>query len=243
MKALLAAMHPRRLPFFVNSIRKIDYMDVALAKNYPLVDAQNVIIKFFLSHDYDILIFTSDDTEIPSKAPLQILTDMEALGHDIITGWSNCREKGFDANITLNTIPQIDAQKDHAVWYHQYHFLSLNELQKLLKLGKYMVPVWFVGWSLTAMTRKVVEKWKPRGWYFQHTEPFHYVHEGKKGCWCSSDLWFSWLMWKNGFSKYADLRVFVPHHPPFQGKTNQQRASMLMVGKEPSKLEVITTKK
>jgi hypothetical protein len=218
-------------------------MDVALAKNYPLVDAQNVIIEFFLSHDYDILIFTSDDTEIPYDAPLKIFADMEVLGHDIITGWSLCRPNRHEANITSEPIRDIDRRKDQMVWYANYPFLDHKTFSDRLKKGEYIIPVWFVGWSLTAMTRAVVRKWKPRGWYFQHTEPFHYVHEGRKGCWCSSDLWFSWQMWKLGYNKYCDLRVYVPHNPPLLGKPNMERAKVLLVGKQPEELKVIKTKK
>jgi hypothetical protein len=243
MKALLGIMHPRRLPFFLESMQRIDYMDIVLAKNYPLIDAQNQIRKFFLENDYDVLVFTSDDVELPYEAPRQIIEDIEGTGHKIITGWSRCRPDRQEANITLEPISNIDKRRDVPIYYEAYRFMKLREIDAMLQQGKTLIPVWFVGWSLTGMTREIVGLWQPRGWYFQHTEPYHYVLNGRKGCWCSSDLWFSYNIWKLGIPKYADLRVKVPHNPPLLGKTNPEKAKMLLVGKEPSKVEFIKAKK
>jgi hypothetical protein len=243
MKPLLGIMHPRRLKFFLESMGRIDYMDIVLAKNYPLIDAQNQIRKCFLTHDYDVLVFTSDDVEIPYDAPRQIVEDMETTKYPIITGWSRCRPDRQEANITLEPIPNIEKRKDVPVYYESYQFMKIEEIQSRVKKGETLIPVWFVGWSLTAMTREIVELWNPRGWYFQHTEPYHYVLNGHRGCWCSSDLWFSYNIWKKGIPKYADLRVQVPHNPPLLGKSNPEKAKMLLVGKEPSKLEYIKRKK
>jgi hypothetical protein len=236
-------MHPRRLPYFVKSVRAIDYMDVVLAKNFPLLDAQKQIIKVFLEDDYDILVFTSDDTIIPYEAPKTIVNDILQTGHKIITGWSKCRPNRPEANITVKPPRNIDRNKDRPVYYNQYGFMKVGEIQSLIKQGKTMIPVWFVGWSLTGMTRGIVQQWTPAGWFFQKTEPYHYVFKGSKGCWTSSDLWYSYQMAKLGYAKYCDLKVYVPHDPPLLGKANPERAKLLLVGKEPPEVELIPAKK
>jgi len=42
-------------------------------------------------------------------------------------------------------------------------------------------------------------------------------------------------MWKEGFKKYADLTVYVPHYP--------QKKHVLLVGKEKPRLRFIPGKK
>ena len=64
LKFLFGIMHPRRLDFFLKSIRTLDYVDVLLAENMEILTAQNAIREYFLTHDYDYLLFTSDDVEI-----------------------------------------------------------------------------------------------------------------------------------------------------------------------------------
>lgn len=243
MKALLAIMHPRRLSYFIKAVNKIDYIDVLLAKNFKMVDAQLHIQKYFLDNDYDVMIFTSDDVIIPYDAPLKILKDMREYKYEIITGWSRCRPTKPEANITLEPPRLIERNIGRPVFYNQYNFIKVNEIQSLIKSGKYVIPVWFVGWSLTGMTKAVVEKWEPRGWYFQHTEPYHYVYQGRKGCWASTDLWYSYDLWKKGLVKYCDLRVYIIHEPPLLGRANVERAKLLLVGKEPQELELRTAKK
>lgn len=243
MKALLGCMHPRRLDYFIKSVRAIDYMDVVLAKNYPLLDAQKQIIKFFLENGYNVLVFTSDDTIIPYNAPRGIVEDILRTGYKIVTGWSKCRPNRPEANITIKPPAGIDRMKDRPVFYEQYNFLTETDIRNLLNKGKQFVPVWFVGWSLTGMTRGIVEQWRPAGWFFQHTPPFHYTHKGRKGFWTSSDLWFSYDMWKKGYQKYADLTIEVPHIPPALGKSSVEKAKWLLVGIEPPEIEFIPAKK
>jgi len=239
MKALLGIMHPRRLDFFLRSLESIDYMDILLAKNYPIIEAQNRIRDFFLKHDYDILIFTSDDVMIPYLAPLRIKQDMEILGHDIITGYSIIRPRRREVNITRNMPYRLERRLDKPVFLHQYGFLKIDDVFRSLSQGEYLIRVFFVGWSLTGMTRQVVESWTPRGWYFQTTPPYHSIHEGRRGFWASSDLWFSYQAYKNGFEAYADLTVHVPHYPP----NPRDRTKVLLVGKEKPQLEFIKAKK
>jgi len=236
LRFLFGIMHPRRLGFFLKSLAALDYVDILLAENMEILTAQNAIREYFLTHDYDYLLFTSDDVEIPYLAPFKIMNDVELLGHDIITGWSICRPGRPEANINTSPPENIEEKKGKLVWIHEYRCLSAEDIFKKIKQGTYIIPVWFVGWSITAISRRVVEKWKPRGRYFQvdHFEPVT-LEDGRSGFWASSDLWFSYQMWKEGFKKYADLTVYVPHHP--------QKENVLLVGKEKPNLRFIPGKK
>jgi hypothetical protein len=113
----------------------------------------------------------------------------------------------------------------------------------MLSEGKTLIPVWFVGYSLTGMTREIVAEWIPKGWHFQSTPPYHYVHNGRKGFWSSTDLWFSYQTWRLGYNKFCDLRVYVPHNPPMLNKSSGLKASVLLVGKEPPEITFIKAKK
>lgn len=234
MKFLLGVMHPRRLKFFLDSLNQLDYLDVVLAKNMPNPEAENSVRQFFLDHDYDYLIFTSDDVQIPYEAPKKLMDDVEKHGYDIITGWSLCRPTRKEVNISLEPPKDIDKLIDRPILYHQYKFLTIDEVGKMLLNGERIIKVWFVGWSLTAMSRRVVEAWKPRGWFFNPSLEFqpHRV-KGLGGFWASSDLWFSYQMWREGFDKYADLDVYVPHNPI--GFSHRFRD--LLVGKEKPMVE------
>lgn len=233
-------MNPRRLPFFVESLGKLDYVDVLLAKNMEIIMAQNNIRKYFLEHDYTHLLFTSDDVEIPYGAPKQIFDDVEQGGYDIITGWSLCRPNRKEANITPMAPKNIGGRLNRPFWYHEYGFLKNYEISNMVKSGKTIIPIWFTGWSLTCISRKVVDVWTPRGWYFQPIPEFRpTIYKGVGGSWASTDLWFSYQLWKAGFNKYADLRVYVPHNPLHFS----HKYASILVGKEPAKLEFISAKK
>ena len=64
MKFLFSIMHPRRLDFFLESLKALDYVDILLAKNMELVTALTNIRDSFLEREYDYLLLTSDDVPI-----------------------------------------------------------------------------------------------------------------------------------------------------------------------------------
>lgn len=234
LRFLLAIMHPRRLEFFLKSLAEIDYVDVLLAKNMELVMAQMMLRTYFLTHDYDYLILTSDDIELPYEATAKIMKDVENERYEIITGWSKMNPDVKDCNITLKVPPLIEERLDKPFYAEWYDFITVPQIKTYLSKGETIIPVWFVGWSLTAMSKKSVLDWTPKGWYFLPAKPHHLVFDGMKGRWCSSDLWYSYDMYKKGYQSYADLTVEVPHIPP---RPLQKNWDMLLVGKEPPKLE------
>lgn len=235
LKPLLSVMHPRRLPFFLNSIARLDYVDVLLAKNYVEIEAQSRIRDFFLKSDYNMLMLMSDDAEVPYDVPSFLIEDFKSGNYDIISGWSNSRDPpslmGRDANINREPPRSIEGRINQPFWYHDYNLIKIQEIQSLLAQGVNIIPVWFNGFSLTCMSRRVAEVWTPRGWYFMRASPFHETYRGARGFWGCTDLWFSYQMWKLGFKSFCDLRAFIPHHPP--------KDRRLMVGVEPSELTLI----
>jgi len=143
----------------MKSLAAIDYVDILLAENMEILTAQNAIREYFLDHD--ILLFTSDDVEIPYLAPLKIMNDIEFLGYDIITGWSKCRPQKPESNINTKPIRGIEEKRDKPVWLHEYEMLTTEQIFEKVQQGTYLIPVWFICWSITAMSRNVVAKWKP----------------------------------------------------------------------------------
>jgi len=214
VKYLLAVMHPRRLPYFLESIRRIDYVDIALAKNYDATEALNILRSYALKNDYDYMILTSDDVIIPYNAPLKIMLDCELYNPPAITGYSRINPYTQYVNLTLKPIPNIERRVNTTIWMHEYGFISIYDVLSNLYNGNEILKVWFVGFSLTAIRNDILEKWIPK--------PFN-----QNGC---HDLQFTYETWKMNIDRYADLTVYIPHIPT--GKSG------LLVGVEPPELEV-----
>jgi len=239
MKFLFGILNPRQLPFFLKSLEALDYVDVLLAQNMELVTAMTAIKNGFLERDYDYLILTSDNVTIPYLGPYKLIRDVEETGYDIITGWSPIASRRIRANIGhTRAADTADAVKKKRGYFplKDMHLYTVQQIEEMLGNGKRIIPIWFTGWSLTAMSRNVVEKWTPRGWVFQKTAKYKpAVHQGKRGWWCQADNWYSYEVWKNGFKAYADLTVRVPH--------TKTILSTLLVGKKPPGTKLIKARK
>lgn len=238
MEFLFSILHPRRLPFFLESLKALDYVDVLLAKNMELVTALKAIKNGFLESEYDCLLLTSDDVTIPYLAPYKIMKDVEETGYDIITGWSTSTD-GTLSNIGgPKQLDEIEAIRQKGGYFPKkdVNRYTVPHVMEMLEAGKRIIPIWFTGWSITAMSRAVVESWTPRGWVFQKTAKWKpATYQGKKGLWCQADHWFSYEALKHGFRTYADLTVHVPH--------TKALLSTLTVGKEAPKTVIIKARK
>lgn len=231
MEFVLGVMHPRRLDYFIGSLRRIDYVDIVLAKNMLIVDALNALRRFALEEGYDYLILTSDDVIIPYTAPAKIMADCILLEPEVITGYSRIKPNRPDLNITVEPIYDIDRKRGRVVWYNEYRFVKDYEVLDYLQRGEEVIEVWFVGWSLTAIRSDVLEKWEPRGWWRSE-----FWVNGRKWPWeVSCDLAFSYDTWKLSVKKYCDLGVYVPHIP---AKTRTMR-----IGIEEPEVEFIKRKR
>ena len=238
MKFLFSIMHPRRLDFFLESLKALDYVDILLAKNMELVTALTNIRDSFLEREYDYLLLTSDDVTIPYLAPYKIMKDVEETGYDIITGWSTSPD-GTLSNIGgSKQLDEIEAIRKKGGYFPNKHVnrYTVRQVTRMLRAGKRIIPIWFTGWSITAMSRAVVENWTPRGWVFQKTAKWKpATYQGKRGLWCQADHWFSYETLKHGFRKYADLAVHVPH--------TKALLSTLRVGIEPPETVIVKARK
>lgn len=237
MKFLLGIMHPRRLKFFLESLDKVDFVDVLLAENMEAVKAEDSIRRYALENGYDRLILTSDDIVIPLDGLKRLMETVEAHPDwDIVSGWSYVRPNMKIVNLTLKPINGIDEKVGKPLYLEQYGFMKESEVLRFLREGVEYVEVWFVGYSLTCMSRNVMMEWEPRGWYFNpHREFKPSTYKGVGGFWASNDLWFSYQTWKKGFKKYADLKVYVPHHPVGYSHGFKD----ILVGKEKERLKFI----
>ena len=239
MKFLFGILNPRQLPFFLKSLKALDYVDVLLAQNMELVTAITAIRNYFLKSNYDYLLFTSDNVTIPYLGPHKLIKDIEETGYDIITGWSPISPQLKVANIGRPDVAKnVDTIKKKGGYFPQKDALlyTVKELEEMLKQGKRIIPIWFTGWSITAMSRAVVENWTPLGWVLQKRTKYKpAVYKGEKGWWCQADYWYSYELGKKGFKAYADLTVRVPH--------TRTVLSTLLVGKERPRTILIKAEK
>jgi len=204
---ILAIMHPRRIKSVIESINRIDYIDIVLAKNMLIVDAINSLKSFALDHGYKYMILTSDDLIIPYEACLRLYEDILLHGFKVITGYSRIKPSSLDLNITEKEIYDLDRKLNRPVFYHEYRFLRVHDVLSYLQKGIYIIPVFFLGWSLTAIEQSVLKKWKPRGWFIDKI-----LINNKYYTWhVSVDLHFSYSIRKMGIQAYCDLTVYAPH--------------------------------
>jgi len=201
MRFLLGIMHPRRLDYFLNSIKKIDYIDILLAKNMKIVEALKTIRDFTVDREYDYLILTSDDTIIPYLAPAKIMHDVRMLNKpQIITGYSKISTKTPFVNLVEKMPEDLEPNK----YYPANIYMHISKVWEYIFKGKYIISVWFVGWSLTAIHWTILEEWKPRAWMTWHVQG---GDEWSAAC----DMAFSYDF--RHVEKLADLTVYIPHIP------------------------------
>ncbi|GAG96074.1 unnamed protein product, partial [marine sediment metagenome] len=227
LKFLFGILHPRELPHFLSSLRDIDYIDVFLAKNMPILKAMKTIKNYFLDHDYDYLILTSDDIEIPYLAPMRIMQTLEIYKLDLLSGWSPITPASKLSNIAGGDMPKEIMTQGVPFSKSQYKFYTVQNIIDFLRKGDYLIPIWFQGWSITGMRKECAKLWDCTHWYFQedgYFSPKKDIH-GTPGFDASADLSFCHQMWTAGYKTFADLTVAVPHYPP--GK------QALRVGKDP----------
>ena len=230
---LLGILHPRRLEFFLDSIKKIDFIDKAFAENMPSNVANETLRNFALDKGYDYLILTADDVVVTEYALKQIVKAVLFHDYPITTGWSLIRPRMKIANITLFPPKNIEKKIGKLLYLHEYGFLPTRMIDENLRKDVDVFQVWFVGFSLTAVRRDALKDWEVRGWFFQPHPTFQPVeHQGKKGFWSGFDLWFSYDMWRKGYKKLCVLKAYVDHEPI--GYSHGWGA--LLVGKEEPRL-------
>ncbi|GAI17343.1 unnamed protein product, partial [marine sediment metagenome] len=155
-----------------------------------LVTALKAIKNNFLKSKYDYLLLTSDDVTIPYLAPYKIMKDVTETGHDIITGWSTSPDGKLSNIGRPKRLEDIEAIRRKGGYFpkRDVNRYTVQQIEKMLEAGKRIIPIWFTGWSITAMSREVVENWTPRGWVFQKTAKWKpATYQGKKGLWCQAD--------------------------------------------------------
>jgi len=237
---LLGITHPRRLEFFTKSVEKIDFIDKAFAENMPSSVAYKTLRDFALDKGYDYLILTADDVVVSDFALKQIVKAILFHDYPITTGWSLVRPNMKIANITLFPPKDIEKKIGKPILLHEYGFIPTRMIEDNFKRDVYVLQVWFVGFSLTAVRRDVLRDWEVRGWFF-NPHPIYQPeeYEGRRGFWSGFDLWFSFDSWRKGYRKLCVLDAYVPHLPV--GYSHGWRE--LRVGKEPANLRFEEAKK
>ena len=213
---LMAVPSPRNYLPFYDSIQKINYIDIFLAKYMEVVTAMTVIRDFFLDGNYDYLMICQDDYQVPLLAPYKIMLDVEYHNFDVVCGWCQI---GADPNITnIGDIPRIIYinNLNKRIPHFQRYLYKTKEIFSFLLDDQRFLKVNFTGHTLCAMSRDVVKKWTPRAWYFHTTDTNRrfILHDDVWGGWAGCDDWFSYEMMEKQVPIYADLTVFVKHDAP-----------------------------
>lgn len=197
-KALLAVLSPRDWKPAAKAIEAIDYVDQFWVKYHPPQKAHNEIRRFFLNHDYEIVIYCPDDI-IPSYYSVaQLVRDLENNPDiEVVSGVCNVQKSGEALgliNVSMKQVASSEEQKVTSI--AEYEFLKATNIFQAQRI----IRVWFVGFALTAVKRSVVEKVRLRSWTTPGQEQY--------------DLAFSYDCWRRGIKLYADLDVVVPHFGP-----------------------------
>ena len=211
---LLGILHPRRLPFFLNSIEKIDFIDKVFAENMPSRLAYESLRSFALDKGYDYLILSSDDVVVEESALRKVIEAVLTYNYPVTTGWCWVRPNLKLANITLMPPKNLEKRLNQPLFMHEYGFVPKEVIDGFVEVGVKVVQVWFVGMSLTAIRQDVLRDWEVRGWFFQQHFTFKpETYRGQKGFWSCFDLWFSYDSWRKGYKKICVLDAYVEHSP------------------------------
>ncbi|MGA3406262.1 MAG: hypothetical protein ABSD49_11080 [Candidatus Bathyarchaeia archaeon] len=226
-EVLLAIPSPRDLEQPIRSLEEIDYVDKLWVKYMRLSTANDVIRKFFLEKNYEVLVLVSDDLILPYYSVAQLIHDL-ARHPDIkvLSGVCNLGSAvNFDFRKKIKTVitnilqwrkrlPILDEAFDEN--YNLRHIniafepVISSESDKIWSLSQYRFPnsqvifdeerihkVWFQGFAVAAIRREVVE-----------SIPFR-SYEGKRA---GPDLAFALDCHKAGIEMYADYNIVTPHH-------------------------------
>ena len=226
-EVLLAIPSPRDLERPIRSLDEIDYVDKLWVKYMRLRAANDAIRKYFLEHNYEVLVLVSDDLILPYYSVAQLIHDLQRHPEvQVLSGVCNLgsavnvdfrkKVKTVIANILQwrKRLPILDEAFDGN--YHLRHIniafepVVSSESDRIWSLSQYRFQnsqvifdeerihkVWFQGFALAAIRREVVK-----------AIPFRRYEGGRAG----PDLAFALDCHRAGIEMYADYNIVTPHH-------------------------------
>lgn len=150
-KPLIFIPSPRDLPEFKDSVDKLKF-DKLWVKYYDQESAYQVGRNWFLEHEYTHFVILPDDL-IVKQEDIERLVDYNITSGWCVHGKSPKERVGKDSNISLTLPPVIFDGR-----YEEYNFLTVQEIQTLIKKGKSIIPIVFAGFAPTVIPRNFVEQ-------------------------------------------------------------------------------------
>jgi hypothetical protein len=199
MKVLMCIFSPRNISVAIKAYDAIDYVDKYWIKYHTEKEALGAAERFFKEHtEYTHLIIAVDDTVINYDCVAKLIADFEAYPKlEVISGVVGLNYFKRDNRLSVTIEPVVEGEipistYSDRIWRKKYKHLLFEfvSLQGLMQ-------VWYDGFSITMMTRRVFELIGLKTW-------------GESEC--MSDLKFAFDCWKSNISQYIDLRNFMWHY-------------------------------
>jgi len=207
-KTLWYASIGRHLDLFLNFMDQVDFIDKLAVKYCMKHDADEIAVKYFLSHsEYDYLLISSDDVYGTPDHIRTLLRDVEEHDYPIMSGW-NDYGKGLAAlSVSSADRTAIQAKK---ITYASYNFVTLSQLITA-QFGYPIIKAWFVGLPLTMIRRDILQKVPFRPFMYLKDQYCVTKRSQVQGRGIMQDLQFALDCEKNNIPIMVDLRVFLLH--------------------------------
>jgi len=226
-KTLLFVAGGRDFPLFWDWVYRVNFIDKLIIRYHLHHDATAMAQKYFMEHDYDYLIVTTDDLLGTPEHVRMLLEDEEKHNFPIISGWCD----GPPAS-GLSGVSQLQHDGIHSKvsTFKSYHFIPMSDIF-LGKLGFPFFKVWFNGLPLTLIKKEVLKEVPIRP-FIHVRDSFCVTPETKaKGRGVMLDLQFCIDCAAKKIPITIDSRIFLLHFG--------LRSHGLAVGHKPSKIEFV----
>jgi len=188
---LLVILSPRDIPFAIESLDKIDYVDKLWIKYYPSMEAYQIAYDYFIKHEeYTHLIINCDDAIVPYNHIAMLIADIKKYNFPVIAGCCCMDKVKGDMNLSV-TLNRIAKSMDDKVTEKSYHLLP-NKIKQLRNI----IQVWFQGNALVCIKRELLKLTGLAGW--------------KNHPW-AQDLRLAYELARLKVPQYVDLRCYMEH--------------------------------
>lgn len=213
-KALWYIPTARTLPVVWDCIKRTDYVDKLIVKNFQKDTADEIAMQFFLKREeYDYLIISTDDVVgAPHQVEL-LLEAEEEYEYPIVTGW--CNHVNQWASLCIDPIaPEVLTQSREK----PYPGLSAKDYRlpflRDIVAGNFGYPffkVWFTGMPLTLIRRETLKEVPFREFRFLKDKYCVTPMAKKRGRGVMQDIQWAIDCAEKGISIITDARIFLLH--------------------------------
>ena len=214
---LYVYLQPKIIPHVLEPLKEIP-CDKLYIRYYPYPEPHRIARKFFLEHpEYTHLIIHPNDIIITKADYLKLLDDLQRYPFlEVISGVMNVDlEDNKDHLAACFNLPLLNYNDRRYYWIPREHVKGIQRVRH-------------VGFSLTAISRKVIEELKDENGRpgFDGVDPKTESIDG-------ADVWFSNCCYHAGIPIYIDCDIFLVH---------ERYVGEMQVGKKEPHIEFIPYK-